>query len=282
MTLNVERLLARIGVAILAALFLHVSIKNTAKANNLSIEQETSPSYHSLSVAQLNWCPQICPRGEDAGYIVDLVREAFEGSEFSLNYQTMSYPIARAKTLRGEIDALLAPAKIEAPNLIYPNEEIGYQRVCFYTLSQSMWEFNGASSLKDLTIGIAIDMSLEEIHDYIQTHEEQFVFQAESKRYIEESLRMLEIGRLDTFVFNENSVLYYVRKNTEWTDKIRLAGCVSSAPVYMAFSPAEHSEEKVKAAATYLDQQISRMKSDGTVSKIMDRYGLPDWSKFSR
>ncbi|MEX0298941.1 MAG: substrate-binding periplasmic protein [Kordiimonas sp.] len=241
-------------------------------------DENTEPSY-SLSVAQLNWCPQICPRGKDAGYIIDIVREVFEGTNFNLNYQTMSYPVARGRTERGEIDALLAPAKMEAPSLLYPTQPVGFQRVCFYTLADSLWTYTGETSLADLTIGIAIDISLEEIHDYVQKHENQFVFQAESKRYIEESIRMLEIGRLDTFVFNENSVLYYIRKQ-KWHDQIRLAGCVSKAPVFMAFSPALEGTLKSRTAIQHLDRKILEMKKNGTMMKIMNRYGLPDWSKF--
>lgn len=236
------------------------------------------PAY-SLSVAQLNWCPQICPRGENAGYIIDIVREVFEGSNFTLNYQTMSYPIARGKTKRGEIEALLAPAKIEAPSLIYPEEPVGYQRVCFYTMPQSKWSYTGFNSLKGLTIGIAVDMSLEEIHDYIERHEQQFVFQAESRRYIEESLRMLEVGRLDTFIFNENSVSYYMHTQN-WTDRVRQAGCVSKAPVYMAFTPVPDRQEKIKAAIKLLDTRLREMKESGQISMLMKRYGLPDWSEF--
>lgn len=244
-----------------------------------ALQNEGKNPDYSLSVAQLNWCPQICPRGTEPGYIVDLVREIFEGSRFSLNYQTMSYPIARGKTARGEIDALLAPAKIEAPNLIYPAEPIGFQRVCFYTLTDSMWVYDGEASLHDLTIGIAIDISLEEIHSYVQRHENQFVFQAESKRYIAESIRMLEIGRLDTFVFNENSVLYYMRKQG-WQKKVRSAGCVSPAPVFMAFSPTHTNSQKSKEAITLVNKRVREMKQNGAIEKIMARYGLPDWSKF--
>lgn len=242
-------------------------------------ENTEEASYYSLSIAQLNWCPQICPRGEEAGYVVDIVQEIFDGTNFQLNFQTMSYPVARRKTQQGNIEALLAPAKIEAPDLIYPSEPVGYQRVCFYTLADSLWSYTGEKSLHDLTIGIAIDMSLEEIHDYIQKHENQFVFQAESKRYIEESLRMLEIGRLNTFVFNENSVLYYMRKQG-WSKRIRSAGCVSQAPIYMAFTPNPLYADKVRDAIERIDQHLKLMKDDGTISQIMARYGLPDWSKF--
>lgn len=280
-TRNIRALLRRRVAATITVLRWGLCLALTLVGPKLSVAfaQDSTEQAFSLSVAQLNWCPQICPRGEAPGYIIDIVREVFENTNFSLNYQTMSYPIARGRTKRGDIDALLAPAKIEAPSLIYPNEPIGYQRVCFYTPSDSRWIFDGEDSLQNLTIGIAIDMSLEEIHDYIQTHEQQFVFQAESKRYIQESLRMLEIGRLDTFVFNENSVLFYMRKQG-WNRRIRNAGCVSSAPVYMAFTPVAKDTEKLSQAIHLIDTRVRRMRKNGEIAKIMARYGLPDWSKF--
>jgi hypothetical protein len=47
----------------------------------------------------------------------------------------------------GRYDALLAPAKKEAPHLRFSNFSVGYQQVCFFTDAKSTWNYQGEQSL---------------------------------------------------------------------------------------------------------------------------------------
>lgn len=79
----------------------------------------------TLKIASIDWCPQICPGQTKAGYVTDTVKKVFEGGPYQLSIK--QYPWSRAILLvrTGKAHALLAPAKAEAPDLVFPVNEIG-------------------------------------------------------------------------------------------------------------------------------------------------------------
>ena len=121
--------------------------------------------------------------------IIELVHEVFKDSQYeiTLNY----YPWSRAikNVLQGKSDALLYPAKAEAPSLIYPKLPVGTQRMCFFTKIDSDWTYTTPTSLKNMQIGIATDTSIEELNDYVKVHYEQFQFQPYHDRYVIQNAR---------------------------------------------------------------------------------------------
>ncbi|WP_289847705.1 hypothetical protein [Pseudoalteromonas sp. C2R02] len=42
--------------------------------------------------------------------------------------------------------------------------------MCFFSSVDSDWQYQGASSLSDMQIGIGNDTSIEELNDYVKTH----------------------------------------------------------------------------------------------------------------
>lgn len=231
-----------------------------------------------IKVAQLDWCPEVCPGQEKPGYIVEILKEAFADSEFQLEFSTLPWSRALASTLGGNTDAVIAPAKIEAPKLVYPNEPVGMQRACFYTLATSNWVYDGSSSLKDKKIGLPSDMSLEEIHDYVMDNRHQFYFQSITARYLGLSINMLAARRLDAFAFTENAVIHQLQESS-LDGTIRQAGCVSATPVYMAFTPVGGQRNLREKAIRFFDSRMQALKDNGKLSAILQRYGVPDWSK---
>lgn len=230
----------------------------------------------TLKIASIDWCPQLCPGKEKAGYITDTVNEIFEGSPYKADIKT--YPWTRAILLarKGDVHALLSPAKAEAPELLYPENGIGVQRMCFFTKADSQWNYSGIESLRNLKIGIAYDTSVEELNSYLTQNREQFDFMPYNGTYVSKSLRKLDAGRYDMFLFTHNSVVYEMR-NLGAEKNYRCAGCVFSAKVYMAFSPAESQRARVQEMMKYFDKRMDELKISGRIEQIMNRYGLEDW-----
>tara|TARA_R110002096_G_scaffold275602_2_gene469346 strand:+ start:521 stop:1324 length:804 start_codon:yes stop_codon:yes gene_type:complete len=231
-----------------------------------------------IQVAQIDWCPQICPKGKPAGYIVDIVKTVFKDSPYKLEFQTLPWSRAIIRVRTGAVTALLSPAKKEAPDLLFPKEAIGLQRMCFYVQKGSKWKYTDESSLAGLQIGIATDTSIEELNNYIKKHPTQFHYMPYTKDYVPLSLRMLDIGRFDAFIFTYNSTKFTMR-HLELENRIQAAGCVSSAPLYMAFSPKTSEPDTLKSMMAFYDQRMEYLKKTGVISDIMASYGLPDWTK---
>lgn len=230
-----------------------------------------------LVVASIDWCPQLCPEGEQEGYIMDTVKEIFADSPFEL--EVVTYPWSRSIHMArtGEVHALLSPARAEAPDLLYPKEEVGAQKMCFFASRGSAWTYQGKASLKGQMIGIAQDTSIEELNDFIAENKEGFHFLTYGPRYLPLSFRMVDGGRLNSFLFTYNSTIYALQKEG-YTNKIVPAGCVSKANVYMAFTPDLEKRAFVLKAMEYFDQKMRELVQAGRVPEIMKSYGLPDWN----
>ena len=227
----------------------------------------------TIKISAIDWCPQICSANEKPGYIIELVEKIYSDSKYQLDIQF--YPWSRAiKNVRnGNADALLSPAKAEAPDLLFPKYGVGKQRMCFFTSKDSIWQYNGPNSLNNLQIGIAKDTSIAELDEYLKIHPEQFQFQPYHERYVIQNARKLDKNRIDTFLFTENSTRYILAQANEW-DKYRKAGCVSEAIIYMAFTPVDTNPQRVREMIDFFDMRMKKINKTQFFSNLLEKYGL--------
>lgn len=230
-------------------------------------------STQPINIASIDWCPQLCPKGEKRGYVIDILELVYKNSDYTLNITT--YPWSRAITMtqNGVVDALLSPAKKEAPNLNYPKYPVGQQQMCFFVNEYSSWKYKGLNSLKGLRIGIAPDTSIEELNPYIKKNQEQFQYMPYNEYYLIKSFFKLERKRIDTFLFTKNSTLYMMSLLNQ-EDKYKIAGCVSNADIYIAFTPNPSSKERLENIINYFDTKMKKLKDSDEIKEIMQKYGL--------
>lgn len=243
----------------------------------MSVGQSLAAERTPIDIAAIDWCPQICPGDKDPGYIIDIVRRVFAASPYEPRITI--YPWSRAihYVRNGRAHALLSPAKAEAPDLVYPDQEIGVQSMCFFVLKDSQWQYEGVDSLEGHLTGLASDTSIEELNTLIEDRTDLFFVQPYSDEYIRNSLNMLHAGHVNSFLFTYNTTLHIMRSMGVDED-VRSAGCVSNANVYMAFSPDPGLAAEVAEMTAYFDGQMAQFKADGGVARIMQHYGLSDWS----
>jgi len=229
-----------------------------------------------VNIASIDWCPQLCPKEHKDGYIIDILKIIFKNSPYTLNIK--SYPWSRsiAMTKRGQVLALLSPAKAEAPNLTYPKLEVGKQMMCFFANKKSSWMYEGTKSLKNLKIGIASDTSIEELNEYVNNNSKQFQFIPYSQSYIEQSIKKLQNNRFDAFLFTKNSTIYKIN-SMGLKNQFKIAGCVSSANIYMAFTANEKFKKEVNEVIEYFDKKMYELKKTKVIGNIMQNYGLTLW-----
>lgn len=227
----------------------------------------------TIKVAAIDWCPQICPNHERSGYVVDLVNKAFANSDYQLKIDYFPWSRAIKYVLSGQYHALLSPAKAEAPLLRYPKIPVGKQDMCFFTSAEDNWQYKGALSLENKQIGIAIDTSIEELNNYVENHPEQFQFQPYHERYIRQNAQKIDKGRIDAFLFTHNSTRYELNKHNIW-HKYRNAGCVSSASIYMAFTPNPALYNDVTTMINTFEQVMVAIDHQQIREKLLSEYKL--------
>jgi len=257
----------------LALLLLGLVSPSIAEENNTRVKKEV------IQIAAIDWCPQICVDPNQPGYVVELIEKIFENTQYQLSIDVFPWSRAIKNVSSGKADALLSPAKSEAPNLLYPKFAVGYQQMCFFTKQKSSWRYNGLGSLKGIQIGIAIDTSIEELNSYVKSHPWQFQFQPYHERYLAQNIAKLEKGRMDTFLFTKNSTLFALHKMRKQGD-IKEAGCVEKAPIYMAFSPVPSKQMKISVMMSVFDRKLSALKNSQYIKKLMASYHLPNNSQF--
>jgi ABC-type amino acid transport substrate-binding protein len=218
----------------------------------------------------------MCIHPDKPGYATELVKTVFEGSNYSVSIEIFPWSRSIKMVRAGEAQALLAPAKSEAPDLLYPSEELGVQKMCIWTRPDSLWEYKGLDSLKGLQIGSAYDVSIEILNKYIKAHEEQFQLMPFNDAYIKKSLKKLEYHRIDAFVLTHNFAMFELNA-LKARHKVRLAGCLSNEKFYLAFSPNKHAKLSVEKIMTFFDKRIREIRKSGQLDSILQTYGLKDW-----
>jgi len=233
-----------------------------------------------IKIASIDWPPQLIQDQKERGYIGDIIEHIFKDGPYTLVIKTYPWSRAIALVKSGEVDALLAPAKVEAPELLYPVQEVGMQRMCFVTKSGSTFQYTGTDSLKGMRIGYAQDTSVsQELTAYMFQHSEQFHTMPYNGQYIDRSLGKLALGRLDAFLFTYNSTVYELQKLGKF-GFYRMAGCDYSAKVFLAFTPQAKLHNKIKRLSNFFDQKMLQLKNSGKLQPIMDNYGLQDWQQY--
>lgn len=233
----------------------------------------TADDEQVINIAAIDWCPQICPNGVDNGYVVDIVKEIYKQLPYRLNIQYFPWSRAIKLVREGKFHILLSPAKDEAPDLIYPTHAIGQQQMCFFVEQKNNWSYQGPDSLKGLQIGIATDTSIEALNDFKNEHIEQFQFQPYLNRYVEQNVKKLEKGRIDTFLFTKNTT-YWELSQLGLKERIKIAGCVSKEDIFVAFTPNQNHQHLVAKLINEFDQNMPQLISSGKTMEILSHYNL--------
>ncbi|RHW74746.1 ABC transporter substrate-binding protein [Colwellia sp. RSH04] len=200
--------------------------------------------------------------------IIELITAEVPG-----NFKRMDFPWSHAIKLvhEGRAFALSAPAKKEAPELFYPNIPVGIQKMCFFVRKDSQWFYKGPLSLTNLQIGVAKDASLEELNGYMHEHPEQFQLQPYHGRFLKQNINKLIKRRYDAFVFSINSTLLEL-KRLNLLGKIKSAGCISEAPVYVACSSAVNYLQTAKYISKKFDIEMLKLAESGQLDTILNKY----------
>lgn len=229
-----------------------------------------------IKFAAIDWCPQLCDKQTQQGYIIELVEQIYPDSEFQRVIEFFPWSRAIKVVRSGQYHALLSPAKYEAPDLLYPVHPAGFQQMCFFSLKENAWQYTGVSSLQGISIGMAADTSIAVLNDYFAAHPAQFQLQPYLDRYVEQNANKLLKRRIDTFIFTRNSTLLELSR-LGLHSTITLAGCVERERVYVAFSAHAAIQSQVAGFITRYDTQYPGLVDSGWVQALYDKYSV-SWS----
>ena len=225
-----------------------------------------------FEIATIDWCPYIClGNDQKPGVLTEYVQKIFKDTGYSLSFTHMPWARAIHETHAGNFLALLAPAKEEAPGLMFPDQSLGYQTMCMYTRADDLWYYDGIRSLEGRRIVYAIGAypaSLEGAQDSAAFYPTSY-----NETFVERGLKMVLNKRTDTLLFTFYTTQDYINREG-LKDEVKLAGCVQQQALYLAFTPLQEEKEKVQRLIEFFNQKVKELEKKNTFETLLKRYGL--------
>ncbi len=223
------------------------------------------------------WCPYNCKANTDfPGYMIEIMNEAF--GKKNIHYEELNWARALKETRDGKIDAVVGISEKNSADFIYSKKAIGHARNCFYTKSISNWTYKNIQSLEAVRLGVIQDYTyFPELDRYINLNKmnmNKVQFHPGNDALIR-MLQKMKLGRIDVIVEDPNVVSYALKYYPKFDD-IKRVGCYDSGPLYIAFS---RSNPKSETYSKILDEEYERMKSNGKLNKLLEKYSVEKWEK---
>ncbi len=245
---------------------------------SLAILMAQSASGDVVSLRADNWCPFNCdPKSSTPGYMIEIAKAALEANKHSVDYQTLNWARAVSETRNGAFVGIVGAARGDAEDFVFPDVTLGRSRSCFFTKADGKWQFKNLASLDTIIVGIIKDYSYEDEFDkYVATHakDTKRVDAVGGDNPLELNYKKLQAGRIGALIEEESVLKNFMNEKKLDAGTVRNAGCVKEDDLYIAFSP---KNPKSKEYAKAVTDQVNAMRKDGSLGKLLAKYGLKDW-----
>lgn len=220
-----------------------------------------------------HWCPHTCdPKSGQAGYMIDIAREAFALAGLNTVYHLRPWATGLNEVRAGLADGIVGTLPGEPPDLPYNQLTLGRQDNAVAVRADDTFILAGLDSLAGKRIATVKNYSYSTtIDSWLINHAPQVSAQS-GDRAVENNLEHLLDQRVDVIVEDE-AVLRQAIIHTGKHAKVRIAGRLIGGSLRIAFSPVH---QRGKALADILDQGIVHLRQSGRLAEILAGYGLAD------
>lgn len=211
--------------------------------------------------------------------MVDIAREVFEEKGIEVQYMTMPWKRALAETRKGVYTAAIGASKTDATGFVFPEEELARTKLAFYVKKGNPWKFKDIESIKQIKLGAIAGYDYRQwLNDYIKVNSNNpdKVQILTGDVPLQRNLSKLLLDRIDVVVDTEAAILWEA-KRLGISHDIEPAGYGSEPSFcYIAFSP---NRVRSPIYAQMLSDGIVKLRENGKLQDILDKYGLIDWKK---
>jgi polar amino acid transport system substrate-binding protein len=231
----------------------------------------------TVKIVADSWCPYNCePNSARPGYMIEIAEKAFEKHGIKVEYSLLPWERAVEETRTGKYTAIVGASVGDAPDFVFPHVSQGMSEDAFYIRKDSNWKYESPASLENVSLATIAGYAYNETIDtYIKHNKSNFrrVQSIAGEEPLDLNIKKLLAGRVDVLIDDENA-MNFTLKEKNLKEKIKFAYVFptnSQSFLYIAFSP---SHPKAKQYAKILYDETKAMRTDGTLQKIMDNYGL--------
>ena len=225
-----------------------------------------------LVIAADLWCPYACSVGEPHGFSVELIEQALQHEGMASEYVNTTFSRAEKHIQAGLIDILPATDGEFTPDLLITAEPVAYTRWVFVTRQDLDWTYQGAASLEQVRLAVVAGYSYSDsTNRHIEANRDNGrVAQVYDVDPQVKSLELLASGRVDAVLEDETVVRYWADK-LGLSAQIRFAGTEAELPLYCGLN------QNAAQLATLLDRGLRQMRQDGTLERLLTKYGIQHW-----
>ena len=244
----------------------------------LTLTYPTVVRSETITLVADEWPPfNAAPNSSEEGFMVDVARLIFGNEAIEVSYELLPWRRAVEMTRKGTYIGLIGASKTDAPDFVFPSEELSCNILSFYVRKDSSWSFRKQSDIEKVSLGVIAGYDYRQwLLEYIQTHKNDMlkIQVMTGNNPLNRNIQKLLSNRIDAIVDNEAAILYVARQMGV-TKMIKLAGYGTEvAKIYIAFSPNNADSQKY---AEILSTGIVQLRRNGQLSEILSKYGLKDW-----
>lgn len=234
----------------------------------------TTFSNQKIKLVTDPWCPFACKQGGHPGYMVEIAQKIYQKLGYRVEYKTIPFARAIFEVETGTSTAVVGIQKSEKrKSFIFPKEELGKTKSCFYTNNDSTLNYADAGSLHGKRVGVIVGYLYGNEIDVALKNPSVTKEERSGEDALKANISMLQAKRLDFVVEYETVMSYFLKNNPKI--QIKNVGCAQSfSDFYIAFSPKNQNSIKF---AEELSNGLIILRKNGELKKILSEYGLVDW-----
>lgn len=226
-----------------------------------------------LRIRSDRWMPFNGAPGTDAqpGYVLELLQEVF-GSD-ALDYQNLAWDASLGACRGGQIDAVIGANEKESQGLVHGEESISEVKFAVFLKKATHFSFQSLASFKGHKLGAVAGYSYwVNMDDMIRANPADIVF-LDQNNAAEDGIGRLLRGDIEFYVEAVPVFFWTAKKAGVDTNQFRMVAIQSGDPSFVSF----HADENGRRRALQLDEGIRRLRANGKLRAILDKYGLTDW-----
>lgn len=234
----------------------------------------------TLVVASDVWCPYICNNKENPGILVDALIEIARVKKLDIRFKGVSLSRSITMAQHSKVDIVLAVTESHILNykLQSSNHYFGGWYNDIYIRKSDDWTFDSQQDIEDFlnageTLGIIDGYEYGSFIDKLKIKYSTKIYQASGLSPLENSINMLQKGRMSAFLDSRYNVEYVMKKNN--VDNIIYAGSEGDfVPLFLGYSPTTSPE-----VINSIDNGLLIIRKRGILKAILEKYGVPDWQQ---
>ena len=210
------------------------------------------------------------------GYMIEIAKEILMKNGHSLDYQTLPWVGSIAMVRKGTYDCVVGADASDAPDFLFSKNTWGKIKPVMYVKQGDTWRYGGIPSLSNKQLGIIGSYAYsDELDQYIANHKDSHkVQEVKADKALRQNIGKLLSGRIDVLV-EFDLIMEAKLAELNFSDKVIAAGDVTQGEsLYIACGPNKASSAKY---IELFSNGLTKMRENGQLQSILDKYGLQDW-----